>query len=71
METMNLDYLDAAANAVYRQLMNDPLLGLPVDPDVADCMGAFADDAMSEEDVLESYAGVDENLVAVGEDGEG
>ena len=71
METRNLDYLDAATNAVFRQMMNDPLLRLPVDPGVADCMGAFAEDAMSEEDVLESYAGVDENLVAVGEDGEG
>ena len=68
METRNQDYLDAAANTVYRELMNDPLVGLPVDPDVADCMGAFEDDAMSEEDVLESYEGVDENLVAVGED---
>ena len=68
METRNQDYLDAAANTVYRELMRDPLVGLPVDPDVADCMGAFEDDAMSEEDVLESCEGVDENLVAVGED---
>lgn len=51
-------YLDAAAEAVYRQMESDPLLGIPVDPDVAEHMGAFTEDAISEEDVLESRIGV-------------
>ena len=50
-----LAYLDAAAAEVYRQVEENPGLGIPVDPDVADHMGAFQDDAMDELDVLESH----------------
>lgn len=53
-----LAYLDAAAADVYRQVEENPGLGIPVDPDVADYMGAFQDDAMDELDVLESHIGV-------------
>ena len=41
------EYLKAAADAVERQLLNHPDLGLPVDPDVADFMGAFEETAVS------------------------
>ncbi len=61
------EYLDTAARSVYRQMEDDPLLGIPVDPDVAEHMGAFRDDAMSEEDVLESRIGTRDG-VAVDEE---
>lgn len=35
-----LAYLDAAAAEVYRQAAENPGLGIPVDPDVAEYMGA-------------------------------
>lgn len=60
-------WLDAAATAVEREAMENPGMPIPVDPDVAEHMGAFADDAMSEEDALESHMGV-ENGVATGEE---
>lgn len=60
-------YLDAAATAVAREAMENPGMPIPVDPDVAEHMGAFADDAMSEEDALESHMGVEKG-VATGED---
>lgn len=60
-------WLDAAATAVEREAMENPGVPIPVDPDVAEHMGAFADDAMSEEDALESHMGV-ENGVATGEE---
>lgn len=60
-------WLDAAATAVEREAMENPGMPIPVDPDVAEHMGAFADDAMSEEDALESQMGV-ENGVATGEE---
>lgn len=53
-----LAYLDAAAAEVYRQGEENPGLGIPVDSDVAEHMGAFKDDAMDELDVLESRIGV-------------
>ena len=53
-----LAYLDAAAAEVYRQVEENPGLGIPVDPDVAEYMGAFEDDAMDELDVLQSHIGV-------------
>ena len=52
-------WLDAAATAVEREAMENPGMPIPVDPDVAEHMGAFADDAMSEEDALESQMGVE------------
>lgn len=48
---MNKDVLTAAANAVYEQLAEFPEVGIPVDPDVADFMGAFQEDALSPEEV--------------------
>ena len=53
-----LAYLDAAAAEVYRQVEENPGLGIPVNPDVAEHMGAFVEDAMDELDVLESHIGV-------------
>lgn len=48
------EYLKAAAEAVERQALENPDLGIPVDPDVADFMGAFEEEAVSLDDVLES-----------------
>ena len=47
------EYLDAAADSVSRQLEENPGIGIPVDPDVADHMGAFEEDAMSLGDAIE------------------
>ena len=49
-------YLNAAAEAVYRQLEENPGISIPVDPDVAEHMGAFSDEAMSEADALEGVS---------------
>lgn len=60
MEKENFDELREAADMVDRQSSENPTLGVPVDPDVADFMGAFYDPAaeadaesMEELDALE------------------
>lgn len=47
------DYLAAAARVVAQQLADDPSLHIPLDPDVADFMGAFEEDALALADVIE------------------
>lgn len=54
------DYLNAAALAVERQATEDPELGIPVDPDVAEFMGAFEEEAVSLAEVLDSFAAAEE-----------
>ena len=54
------DYLKAASQAVERQVTEDLGLGVPVDPDVAEFMGAFEEDAVSLDDVLDSFVVVEE-----------
>jgi soluble cytochrome b562 len=49
-----LEYFKAAADAVEKQALENPDIGIPVDPDVADYMGAFEEDAVSLDDVLEA-----------------
>jgi hypothetical protein len=55
-------YLNAAAEAVYQQLEENPGMSIPVDPDVAEHMGAFSDEAMSEADALEGAKGEQEEV---------
>lgn len=43
-EMTEAEYLKAAAEAVERQAVDHPGVGIPVDPDVAESMGAFASD---------------------------
>ena len=50
---MENEYLKAAAQAIDRQASASPGLGIPVDPDVADYMGAFEEDAVSPRDLGE------------------
>ena len=47
------EYLAAAASDVARQLEEMPGLGIPVDPDVAEFMGAFEEDALSLDDMVD------------------
>jgi len=47
------DYLAAAAKAAAEQLAENAALHIPLDPDVADFMGAFFEDALSLADVIE------------------
>ena len=49
----NKDYLAAAALAAAEQLAENPALYVPLDPDVADHMGAFHEEALSLADVIE------------------
>ena len=49
----NKDYLSAAAKAAAEQLAANASLYIPLDPDVADFMGAFHEDALSLADVIE------------------
>lgn len=44
-------FLQNASSAVLAQLADNPALGIPVDPDVADCLGAFEEAALSAADV--------------------
>jgi len=47
------EYLTAAAKAAAEQLADNAALYVPLDPDVADFMGAFPEDALSLADVIE------------------
>ena len=47
------EYLAAAARAAAEQIVNDPGLYIPLDPDVADYMGAFTEDAITLADLIE------------------
>ena len=48
------EYLAAAARVVAQQLADNPIiLSIPIDPDVADFMGAFQEDAIALADVIE------------------
>lgn len=58
------DYLKAAANVVAQQVTDNPLLGVPVDPDVADWMGAFTEDAVTLADLS------DDVLLSVNDQGD-
>ena len=50
----NKEYLVAAARSVAQQLTENPvILSIPSDPDVADFMGAFTEDAIDLADVIE------------------
>lgn len=42
--TQYKDFLKSAAQAVENQVAENPSLGVPVDPDVAEFMGAFEED---------------------------
>ncbi|MDL2260135.1 hypothetical protein LJB99_04605 [Deltaproteobacteria bacterium OttesenSCG-928-K17] len=46
------DRLTAAANAVFDQALENPDLGIPADPDVADFMGCFEELAVSPDDFI-------------------
>ena len=47
------EYLYAAATMVETQAMKNPTLGIPLDPDLADFMGAFEEKALSIDDLDE------------------
>jgi hypothetical protein len=47
------EYFAAAAKAVAEQLADNAALYVPLDPDVADFMGAFMEEALSLADVIE------------------
>ncbi len=47
------EYLAAAARSAAQQITDDPGLYVPLDPDVADFMGAFREDALELADVIE------------------
>ena len=44
------EYLMAAAEAVEKQVLENPGLGIPVDPDVAEFMGCFEEEAVTLDD---------------------
>ena len=58
----NKDYLRAAADAVMQQVSDG--LAVPVDPDVADFMGAFTEEAVTLDDM------VDDVLLSINDQGE-
>lgn len=48
------EYLRAAAKVVARQIEENPIiLGIPLDPDVADYMGTFEEEAITLADMVE------------------
>ncbi len=46
------DRLKAAADTVSKQAMEYPELGIPADPDVAEFMGCFEENAVSPDDFI-------------------
>lgn len=52
---MDKDYLTAAAKAVDIQASESPPLGIPVDPDVAEFMGAFGESAIGPDDLEDMF----------------
>lgn len=51
--TMNVtseEQLRAAGNEVFRQLQENPEIGISLSPDLADFIGAFEEQAFSEQD---------------------
>jgi hypothetical protein len=51
----NKEYLNGAANVVEGQAMDHPGIGIPADRDVAEHMGIFGEEALSEQDVLDAF----------------
>lgn len=49
----NKEYLAAAARSAAEQIADDPGLYVPLDPDVADYLGAFQEDAIVLADLIE------------------
>ena len=47
------EYLAAAARAAAQQIADEPGLYVPLDPDVADYMGAFTEDSIALADMIE------------------
>ncbi len=46
------DYLALASSMINAESLSGPV---PVDPDIAEAMGAFTDDALSADDALDSH----------------
>jgi len=65
-EKQERDRLLAAARMVDRQASADPAMGVPVDPDVADCMGAFVEDAVTLEELDDLNDDTDEGTAGYG-----
>ncbi|AJD50301.1 hypothetical protein SAMN02744133_102494 [Thalassospira xiamenensis M-5 = DSM 17429] len=58
------DYLALASCMINAESLSGPV---PVDPDIAEAMGAFAEDALSSDDALDShFDGVDPTADAEG-----
>jgi hypothetical protein len=58
------DYLTLASSMINDQSLSGPV---PVDPDIAEAMGAFTDDALSADDALDShFDGIDPTADAEG-----
>ncbi|WP_417833991.1 hypothetical protein [Thalassospira xiamenensis] len=58
------DYLTLASSMINAQSLTGPV---PVDPDIAEAMGAFAEDALSSDDALDShFDGIDPTVDAEG-----
>ena len=61
----NKEYLRAAAKAIAQQIEGDSVIyGVPLDPDVADYLGAFVEEAITLADI------VDDGLLTVTSSGE-
>lgn len=50
---MTTEELMAAANVISQQASDNPGIGIPVDPEVADYMGAFTEDAIVLVDMMD------------------
>ncbi|WP_417814427.1 hypothetical protein [Thalassospira alkalitolerans] len=58
------DYLALASSMINTEILSGPV---PVDPDIAEAMGAFAEDALSSDDALDShFDGIDPTADAEG-----
>lgn len=62
MSAQEKEFLKAAARVVEEQVLDNSTLGIPVDPEVADFMGAFAEDSERLGEVLSSTEGADDGF---------
>ncbi|MCL2029796.1 MAG: hypothetical protein FWG97_05220 [Deltaproteobacteria bacterium] len=60
------EYLKAAAEAVEKQVLENPGLGIPVDPDVAEFMGCFEEEAVTLDDFEDDFYDFDQDGEAEG-----
>lgn len=59
MKSLEVDFLTSAALIIEQQALDNPGIGIPVDPDLADFMGAFEGQENTGDVVATNFGGPD------------